>query len=313
MYFPLLRGKQYELVALKEFSDANPDSQLICPIIEPVRVLPDALIRTAGVLSNNRIRYCVVLNPEKGDYALETNRFAIQDFLQLFQDFTIKPIPAFIADGKSASVIQMIEHNNLSEVMVIYEDTFDMENIDDDALCNHSSVSYVVCGPIDSRSNKRYLMRTDKHIIRLDDNFVVRKPNTAYRGIDEDPYTEEPFYYRSENFYGFADYCVLPKAFIEGGTTPTAVAIHMTYKKRNDAIWVRHFVSDEEYNNSNIRNKFEDAVNKLLTFYGNVPPTDSVQWLIDNCNRYPGLGVLKKITMRNHLELVTNILQSLER
>ena len=149
--------------------------------------------------------------------------------------------------------------------------------------------------------------------VRLDDNFIVRKPNTAYRGIDEDPYTEEPFYYTNDKFHGFSDYCVLPRAFVEGGTTPTAVAIHMTYKKRSDAIWVRHFVSDEEYDNSNIRNKFEDAVNKLVAFYGNITPSESVQWLMDNSNRYPGLGVLKKITMKNHIELVTNILQSLER
>lgn len=313
MYFPIFRGKQYELVALKEFAEANLSSKWICPIIEPVRVLPDALVRAAGVLSTNNIGYCVVLNPEKGDFSLETNRFSIGDYLQLFQDLTIKPIPAFIADGKSASVIQMIESNNLSDVMVIFEDSFDIENNYDDALCNHKNVLYVVCGPVDSRSNKRYLMRTGKHIIRLDDNFVVRKPNEAYRGIDEDPYTEEPFYYTNDNFYGFSDYCVLPKAFVEGGTTPTAVAIHMTYQKRSDAIWVRHFVSDEVYNKSSIRNKFEDAANKLVAFYDNVAPTEAVHWLMDNCNKYPGLGVLKKVTMKNHLELVTNILQSFER
>ena len=44
MYFPLLRGKQYELVALKEFAEANPGNQYLCPIIEPVRVMPDALV-----------------------------------------------------------------------------------------------------------------------------------------------------------------------------------------------------------------------------------------------------------------------------
>lgn len=312
MYFPLLRGKQYELVALKEFAEAHSGNQGLCPIIEPVRVLPDALVRAADVLSSNGIRYCVVLNPEKGDYALETNRFEIGEYLHRFDGFAIKPVPAFISDGKSASVLRMIEQYNLREVMVIYEDTFDMESQDDDALCNHNAVSYIVCGPVDSRSNKRYLLRTGKNIIRLDDNFVVRKPNTAYRGIEEDPYTEEPFYYGNDHFYGFSDYCVLPKAFVEGGTTPTAVAIHLTYRKRDDAIWVHHFVSDELCDTGNIRNKFENAASKVVAFYRNVAPTDAAQWLIQNSGRYPGLGVLKKITMKNHLELISNILSSVE-
>lgn len=312
MYFPLLRGKQYELVALKEFAEANPDNQYLCPIIEPVRVLPDALVRAADVLSSNGFRYCIVLNPEKGDFALETNRFRIEDYLHLFDDIHIKPIPAFIADGKSAAVLDMIVQNGLQDAMVIFEDSFDMENMNDTALCELSAVSYIVCGPVDSRSNKRYLMRTGKNIIRLDDNFVVRKPNTAYRGVEEDPYTEEPFYYKNDHFYGFADYCVLPKAFVEGGTTPTAVAIHLTYKKRDDAIWVRHFVSDEAYDTRNIRDKFGNAVNKVVSFYCNVAHTDAAQWLIQNSDRYPGLGVLKKITMENHMELISNILTTVE-
>lgn len=312
MYFPLLRGKQYELVALKEFAETHPDEQRLCPIIEPVRVLPDALVRAADVLSSNGIHYCVVLNPEKGDYAIETNRFEIGDYLHRFDSFAIKPIPAFIADGKSSAVLRMIEQYNLLDVMVIFEDAFDIENRADDSLCNHNSVSYVVCGPVDSRSNKRYLLKTGKKVIRLDDNFVVRKPNIAYRGIEEDPYTEEPFYYGDDHFYGFADYCVLPKAFIEGGSTPTAVAIHMTYRKRDDAIWVRHFVSDELYDTGNIRNKFENAVRKVVAFYRNVAPTEAVQWLIQNSGSYPGLGVLKKITMKNHLELISNILSTVE-
>lgn len=308
MYFPLLRGKQYELVALREFAEEHPGEQLLCPIIEPVRVLPDALVRTAGSLSSNGIRYSVVMNPGKGDYALETNRFEIGDYLHLFDKFAVKPIPAFIADGKSAAVLRMIEQNRLKEVMVIFEDSFDMENCDDDVLCNHNSVSYIVCGSVDSRNNKRYLLRTGKNIIRLDDNFVVRKPNTAYRGFDEDPYTEEFFYYRDDRFYGFADYCVLPKAFVEGGTTPTAVAIHLTYQKRNDAIWVRHFVSEEAYDARHIRDKFGNAVNKVVDFYRTVEPTDAARWLIHHSDRYPGLGVLKKVTMKNHLELISNIL-----
>lgn len=37
MYFPYLRGKQYELLALKDFSQMSPNNAKIVPIIEPVK------------------------------------------------------------------------------------------------------------------------------------------------------------------------------------------------------------------------------------------------------------------------------------
>lgn len=313
MYFPLLRGKQFELVALKEFAEAYPGNQWICPIIEPVRVLPDALVRAAGILSGQNINYAVILNPENGDYAVETNRFEIPAFLHKFEGLDKKPIPAFFADGKSASIKGVIEELGLQDVMVIYEDTLDIENDADGTLCNSPSVSYIVSAGTDSRGTLRFLMKTGKHIIRLDDNFIVRKPNSAYRVTDEDPYTEEPFYYRDDRFYGFSDYCVLPKAFAEGGMTPTAVAIHMTYRKREDAIWVRHFVSDEALDaGKDIRRKFESAMDAFSTFYNDVEPTNAARALMDKRGNYPGLGVLKKITMLNHMQLITSILPTLQ-
>ena len=310
MYFPLLRGKQYELIALREFAEANPENLWLCPIIEPVRVLHDALIRAAGVLSNSHIPYCIILNPVRGDYAIQSNRFEISAFLEKFQELEVKPIPAFYADGKCKEVKSTIEKYGLDNVMIIFEDSFDMERAD--ALCNQGSVSYIVCAGADSRSNSRYLMRTGKSIIRLDDRFVVRKPNTAYREIEEDAYSEEFYYYKSDHFYGFSDYCVLPKEFIEGGTTPTAIAIHLSYNKRTDSIWVRHFVSDEAYDKQDLHSKFENAIKHLRMFYSTIPPTQSVQWLIDHSDKYPGLGVLKKVTVLNHIQLVTTSLSSQE-
>lgn len=311
MYFPLLRGKQFEMVALKEFAEAYPKNQWICPIIEPVRILPDTLVRAADFLSAHSINYAVILNPENGDYAVESNRFEISEFLQKFDRLDRRPIPAFYADGKSTSVRGIIEALDLQNVMVVYEDSLDIENEADETLCKHPSVSYIVSAGTDSRGTLRFLMKTGKNIVCLDDNFIVRKPNSAYRMTDEDPYTEEPFYYRDDHFFGFSDYCVLPKAFAEGGMTPTAVAIHMTYRKREDAIWVRHFVSDEALDaGKDIRRKFESAMDAFSSFYNEVEPTNAARALMDKRGNYPGLGVLKKITMLNHMQLITSILST---
>ena len=99
MYFPLLRGKQYELVALKEFAEAHPANPWLCPIIEPVRVLSDALVRAAEVLSRNGFRYSVVLNP-----ATMLLRPIALKWLLSFKSLMVLPLNLFLHSSQMGKV-----------------------------------------------------------------------------------------------------------------------------------------------------------------------------------------------------------------
>lgn len=39
-YYPYLRGKQYELLALREISEVDSTGSVICPILEPIKLSP---------------------------------------------------------------------------------------------------------------------------------------------------------------------------------------------------------------------------------------------------------------------------------
>ena len=43
------------------------------------------------------------------------------------------------------------------------------------------------------------------------------------------------------------------KDFQDGGMLPYAIAIHLTYLKSSEEIYVHHFVSDSNYDQSNIK------------------------------------------------------------
>ena len=43
MYYPYLRAKQFELKAIREFSEKRPDETKIVTILEPVKRQPNAL------------------------------------------------------------------------------------------------------------------------------------------------------------------------------------------------------------------------------------------------------------------------------
>jgi hypothetical protein len=51
MYYPILRGKQFELAALREMTEVL-RNDLVRPIIEPVRTDHAVLIRTVTALND---------------------------------------------------------------------------------------------------------------------------------------------------------------------------------------------------------------------------------------------------------------------
>lgn len=77
---------------------------------------------------------------------------------------------------------------------------------------------------------------------------------------------------------------------------PYALAIHLTYRKAEDQIYVHHFVSDNNFDQSNIKGKFYEAASKIEPFFERRIHTASVDELISKANNpdgYPGLGYLK--------------------
>lgn len=150
----------------------------------------------------------------------------------------------------------------------------------------------------------------NKKIIRLDSCFVEQPRNIDYLNIPEDKFTEEHRFYLEDHFYGISDYTALPKDFIDGGMLPYAVAIHMTYEKNHDEIYVRHFVSDTNDDQSNIQRKFFEATTKVKDFFAGRDKTTAINELIQllDDEKYPGLGIIKKLSIQNHIELMNRIL-----
>jgi hypothetical protein len=68
MYYPYFRGKQFELLSIREmapvFQAAN-----FCPIIEPLRDALSGLSRALDVITEVDGRAIVVVNPFHGDLA----------------------------------------------------------------------------------------------------------------------------------------------------------------------------------------------------------------------------------------------------
>ncbi len=310
MYLPYLRGKQFELIALREFSAAFPNSTKILPIIEPVKSTYNSLNLAVDTFIKNKLNFALVLNPNDGDFrSCEAN--ILDELLQLKTNTTCYTPAFLVTTNGAANIIRIITEEDLHDVMLIFKESIDIENPQIADLISFDKVQYIVSEDTNSRQTNRKIKATGKHIIRLDDKFNEQKKNSDYSKVPEELFTDEYNYFETEGgYYGFSDYTVLPKNFIDGGMRPYAIAIHLTYKKDEDEVWVRHFVSDTNDSPANIQGKFEEASRKAKNFFKSKTKTTAIDELIAMVDeeRYPGLGVIKKLSIRNHLELMNNIL-----
>lgn len=62
MYFPYLRGRQFELIALRELVEKDVLSSKIIPVIEPVK-LSSTLLKTIEMYGNNNKKLAFITNP----------------------------------------------------------------------------------------------------------------------------------------------------------------------------------------------------------------------------------------------------------
>ena len=313
MYFPFLRGKQFELLALKEICPLLKPANKIHPIIEPVKESFQALERSLSELCCNGISPTIIVNPSVGDMG-GTTAFKLNSFMSKFIENNEANIGFIISNdfdvSKARNVIERF-YTDSTPITLIYNNETDVDRSDlKDFIANHT-VIYNVIDEANPRNFQRLFDPATK--VFLSDPFPKAERNADYAKKHDALLTEEHKYYSNDGFVGFSDYLMIGKDYKESGFLPYAVAIHLTYSaKADEEIRLRHFVSNSNDDDSNVAGKFSEALAKLIEF---VPAlTLKTKAVIEfeqlyAKEHYPGLGYLKKLSILNHLELVNKLLQ----
>jgi hypothetical protein len=158
----------------------------------------------------------------------------------------------------------------------------------------------------------RGIISADNKVL-LDDKFKPQIKNSDYLLNTEEFFTDDHLFYLEDGFAGFGDYLTIGDDYAESGWLPYAVAIHFTFAKPNKQIWIKHFVSDSNRDTTDVAGKFGEALIKLIDFINdegiNTVAANEFRQLAQD-GHYPGLGSLKKLSLKNHLELVHNLLNA---
>jgi hypothetical protein len=309
MYFPYLRGRQFELIALREYASQRGDKNNILPIIEPVKSTFNSMKLALPKLVDGNVKFALILNPQDGDFKKINEKIEVVEKLNDELKDLSKWIPAYRLNNNYKDILSQITKYSYVNVMLICTENTDTDDENFTALALMDNVKYIVSK--ENRTLKRKLRGKD--FIILSDNFKAQKRNSDYLTMPEEKFTEEHLFYKEDGYYGFSDYTTLVSDFIEGGAAPYAVAIHLTYKKENEEIWIKHFTSNTNDDQSNIQGKFAEAAKKAVEFLN----SNNIHYNASNELRnyynngdYPGLGMVKKISIKNHLELINDSLKT---
>ncbi len=302
MYFPYFRGRQYELLALKELVQNNLISNHVIPIVEPVKISP-TLKNTIQVFENSNQKVAMVFNPAVGD-------LANSDISPLFEIDSDIIIPAVIFNESAEDAISNMGKNGIAknEILAVLNK---QDYVDDyKELYSSDDPAYVLFP--DERQMRRSVK---KNKVLFEDKFNKQSKNSDYLKCDDEPFSEDHLFFIEEGYCGFGDYSIIGDNYEEGGFSPRAVAIHIVYFSDDKRLRVRHFVSDSNYDIKDVAGKFYEAVTKLSKWYnsGNQQQkTRALHTLLDYAEKgyYPGLPTIKKLSIMHHLELINNYLSS---
>ena len=309
MYLPYLKGKQNEFLALRELVDHLTAEQRhnVMPIIEPVRRSCRDAITAFKSMMDVDWHFALILNPRVGEFERGDN-----DFFSLvkadLEGHNNKWYPAFILN-KNDNIRERIRTNGFDNIMLILPKLEDADYWVD--LISEPFVQFVVICDGDSMPLLRRIKRIqNKTIIRMDESFIAEQKNAIYAKNIDHRFTDKHTYYKELGYWGFGDYTTLPSAFISGGVSPTVVAIHLTYNKNCDEIWIHHFLSNAEAkSNENVQGKFFEEASFIEPFFDNLPEdkTYAIESLIKFVkeNHYPGLGAIKKWSIIHHVVLMS--------
>lgn len=150
--------------------------------------------------------------------------------------------------------------------------------------------------------------------IMITDRFepIKKDRNNDYRKNVDQFFSDDHIYFKDDGYFGFSDYSIVGKEYQDSGFAPYAVAIHIVYFDDDKELRIRHFVSDSNDDISDPANKFYEAVSKLVMWNKEKKlSTEGMRGFEElyDSGAYPGLGVVKKLSIMHHLELIGEFLE----
>jgi hypothetical protein len=308
MYYPFFRGKQYELITIREKAKLLKDAGFI-PIIEPVKESLNGLARTLSEIEKVKGQAIVIVNPAFGYHADDAT--PVQSLLDnQFNSFeglsagVLLPADMAVADVKAICESQKgrkttLVHCGFADGRSLAETTAHCSNVDRHVFFEED------CGKL----YRKHFQKATRVLLR--DGFQ-RRANRDHPLVES--FSDLHVTFTDEGMNGFGDFLVVGDDFFETGGPAYTVAIHLTFidREKDEAMFIRHFKSDRTDTPTDPGGKFAEALAKLVKEVERtgspIERTSAVEEFLEfhRQRHFPGLGYVKKLSMQHHLETLSN-------
>lgn len=314
MYFPYFRGRQNELLCLRELLQENRLYENVIPIIEPVRFNSTFLTTVQKFIEANR-KIVIIRNPKVGSFKKDLESFQknitdeadiakqekLKKILSGFEGMLRKPnvISAYLCNEKIIS--ECINGDLTVEDKVLI-------NLSNDTFYSYEDYQDKLVAKYTLIPNNDFKEVVESDAVILEDVFKKAKRNTDYLITTDEIFSRRHLNYSQNGYVGFSDYSIVGDSYEETGFAPLAVAIHIVYFGEKRELRVHHFVSESNENISDPGRKFEEAMRKLEKWQqkNKLSVTLGLENLFNfyRTGRFPGLGIVKRCSLMHHLELI---------
>lgn len=310
MYHPYFRGKQYELITIRENARLLKESGFV-PIIEPVKESTNGLKRAIDEIRIADGECILIINPSHGDHVHDdqtlynllvdeySNYPRLAAGILLAEDISLEKVKDLCARLHERQVTLI--HCGFNNGKALAQALPDCLNV-----TRHLFVEDF-CGKL----YRKHFPQGSRVLIR--DGFQKRT-NRAHPPLEL--FSDLHATFREEGMDGFGDFLMVGDDYSESGGPAYAVAIHLTYIDTNGdgEMYIHHFVSDRTETPSDPGGKFLEALSKLVLAVEEVGSqiirTHAVNEYLDlhSASHYPGLGYVKKLSMQHHIETLADYL-----
>jgi hypothetical protein len=304
MYHPYFRGKQYELITVREMAPLLAASNFR-PIIEPVRESLSGLHKALDAVVEADGKAIVVVNPFHGDLSgagkplTELLKHKYLDLDGISAGILLKPDMS-LSDVMECYKIHAAHapvfiHAGFREAKILAEKLAQPRNEQCHVFFDH------YCGKLYQRHFKNTLR------VLLKDGFQ------RMRGKDYDrvePFSDLHATFTDEGMDGFGDFLIVGDEYSETGGPAYTVVIHLTFidSDQDDSMWICHFKSQRQDTPQDPAGKFAEALASMMRVLDSqkskILETSAVKEFreLHKERHFPGLGYVKKLSMNHHIE-----------
>ncbi|VVS99500.1 sce7725 family protein [Hoeflea sp. EC-HK425] len=304
MYHPYFRGKQFELITIREMATLLAEKNFV-PVIEPVREALGGLSKTLTAVCAAGGRAIVIVNPYHGDH--QDDGTSITSLLQEGFDGSDNIAAGILlrSDMSVDDVMACYDHHAHHHPVLVHAGFTEPKAL---AARLEDGMTELMNVFVEDHAKLLYRKHFDQSTRILVRDGFKRQRNADYPPLEE--FSDLHVTYGDLGMAGFGDFLTVGDVYSEGGGPAYAVAIHLTFidPDKDDVMYIHHFVSTTKDTPTDPAGKFAQALAKLIAKLesgsSHILETDAIKEFrgLHAKGHFPGLGYIKKLSMKHHIE-----------